>query len=298
VSPVSRETPAGRAYLDLKAMARTQSRLTDELIQLYVLEGLLARLSVSEYADKLVLKGGILLAAFGTRRPTKDIDFAALDLDNDAAHILTVIRAVAASDPPTADGLIFDAEGATADVIRDEDEYAGVRVSMGARLASAQMRFHVDINVGDPVWPAPQPVEVPRLLGGNDLALVGYPLHMVHAEKIVTAIQRGTVNTRWRDFGDVWTLSGQHAVDGSSLETAIAEVAKHRNIELTPARDVLDGYAELAQTKWVAWRRRQRLDQLPDDFADLLEDFYNFADPAMAATVSGDTWDPFTRSWR
>jgi hypothetical protein len=59
--------------------------------------------------------------------------------------------------------------------IRDGDEYSGVRVTLGCSLATARLRFHVDVNVGDPVWPAPGPVEVPRLLGGS-MTLPGYPL--------------------------------------------------------------------------------------------------------------------------
>lgn len=105
---VSRATVAGRAYLNLRAKAKAESRLTDELIQLYVLEGFLARVAVSNYAQQLVLKGGVLLAAFGERRPTKDIDFASRDLDTDAHHVLAVLRGIA-SQPAEDDGLIFDA---------------------------------------------------------------------------------------------------------------------------------------------------------------------------------------------
>jgi hypothetical protein len=65
----TRATVAGRAYLDLQNLARSQGRPTDELHQIYALEGFLARLVVSPYADKLVLKGGVLLAAYDTRRP-------------------------------------------------------------------------------------------------------------------------------------------------------------------------------------------------------------------------------------
>ena len=112
-------------------------------------------------------------------------------------------------------------------------------------------------------------MEVPRLLGGN-IRLKGYPLPMVHAEKIVTAISRGTANTRWRDFGDVYVLSGAHAVTASELMASMNAVADHRGVELRPMRVVLDGYALLAQGRWAAWRRRHRRDELPASFGDLL----------------------------
>ena len=240
----------------------------------------------------------MLLAAFGTRRPTRDIDFAARDLYNDAGHVLGVVREIVALTPEKEDGLIFDSSGATADVIRDDDQYSGVRVSMGVALATARTRFHVDVNVGDPIWPAPNHVEIPRLLGGEPLGLVGYPLHMVHAEKIVTAAQRGTVNTRWRDFGDVWTLAGEHPVDGDQLQTAIAEVAGYRRAELSPLRKVLEGYPAIAQARWAAWRRKQKLSHLPEDFGDLLEDFYTLAEPVIAGDATGLSWTPSERIWR
>jgi len=71
------------------------------------------------------------------------------------------------------------------------------------------LTFHVDINFGDPSWPAPGIVEIPRLLGGS-ISVLGYPMVMVLAEKFVTAVQRGTANTRWRDGADIYLLSGRH----------------------------------------------------------------------------------------
>lgn len=67
---------------------------------------------------------------------------------------------------------------------------------------TARIGLHIDVNFGDPIWPAPASVELPLLLGGT-LELRGYPDHMVLAEKIVTAIARGDQNTRWRDFVDI-----------------------------------------------------------------------------------------------
>jgi hypothetical protein len=95
---------------------------------------------------------------------------------------------------------------------------------MTAQLATARPHFHVDTNVGDPISPAPKHVHLPRLLGG-EIVLRGYPVVMVHAEKIVTAIARGTVNTRWRDFGDIYMLARHHVIDGSELARAIRQVA-------------------------------------------------------------------------
>ena len=161
-----------------------------------------------------VLKGGMLLAAYERRRPTKDADLLAEDLHMEAATVRTRIAAVA--ERTRNDGLVLSTLPVRAVVIRDEDEYSGVRVSLQYHLASARIPFHVDVNVGDPVWPEPQSLSIPGLLGGH-LNLRGYPIVSVLAEKLVTAVQRGEANTRWRDFADVYLLTGSHAVHGVEI---------------------------------------------------------------------------------
>ena len=174
----TRATVEGRAYLDLQNLARRQQRPTDELHQLYALEGFLTRLSRPPHADRLVLKGGVLLAAYDARRPTRDIDVQAREIAGSRDDVLQLVCDIAAG--AVDDGLVFDTDAATADVIRDDDEYSGVRVTLTATLASAQLRLHIDVNIGDPIWPAPRTVHLPRLLGGS-ITLTGYPLTMVYA---------------------------------------------------------------------------------------------------------------------
>jgi len=295
VSAPSRATPAGRAYLDLRNKARHDHRPVDELLQLYVLEGFLARLAASGRADQFVLKGGVLLAAFGERRPTRDVDLQAQALDNNAEIVRAAVCEIAGS--ALDDGVAFDVEAATAEVIRDEDPYAGVRVTMGAQLATARPHFHVDVNVGDPITPTPVSVCVPRLLGGV-LAVRGYPLAMVHAEKIVTAVARGTASTRWRDFADMYLLARRHAVDGAELVSSIHDVGQHRQVQLLSLAQILDGYGEIGQQRWFAWRRRQRLeDRLPESFDEAVAAIIDFADPAISGDAKGRMWDPANGAW-
>ena len=87
MSRPTRDSVEGRAYLDLQNKARREGRPTDELLQLYALEGFLARLAASDHRRQFVVKGGVLLAAFGTRRPTRDIDFQATQMSNDAGVV-------------------------------------------------------------------------------------------------------------------------------------------------------------------------------------------------------------------
>lgn len=291
----TRSTTAGRAYLDLRQKARQDRRPVDELMQLYVLECFLARLAATRFAGQFVLKGGVLLAAFGERRPTRDIDLQAQAVGNHPAAILATVTEIAVT--RLDDGVVFDASTATAGAIRDEDRYPGVRVSMTSRLSTARPGFHVDISVGDPIIPAPATVALPRVLGGQ-ITMPGYPLAMVHAEKIVTAISRGTTSTRWRDYADMYLLSRHHPIDGTELGTDISEVAGHRATQLAPLAQVLSGYGLIGQQRWDAWRRKQRLDdRLPSQFTDVVDAVTTFADPAIIGTASSQHWNPATGTW-
>lgn len=295
----TRATVEGRAYLDLQRKARADRRPLDELLALYTMEGFLTRLSRSRHADNLVLKGGLLLAAYDARRPTRDADFAARQLANEVPVVTALIQEIARVEID--DGLAFDVDSTQGETIREFDQYSGIRVHLDCRLATAKTRLHVDLNVGDPITPEPQRIRLPRLLDANEtIDLVGYPLPMIYAEKVVTAIQRGTVNTRWRDFADIYLLCRHLPANGAAVHHALEAVTRHRDVSLVPLADSLAGYADVSgvQGKWAAWRRKQRLDdRLPQPFADVLAQVYAFADPAITGAAAGSVWQPAELAW-
>ena len=239
----------------------------------------------------------MLLAAFDTRRPTRDIDLSGHHIAAEPAVIRQMIAETSAIEID--DGVMFDTGTARAEVIRDQDQYQGVRViAPPATLATARLVFHVDVNIGDPIVPAARVVELPRLLGGK-LYIRGYPLAMVHAEKIITSVERGQANTRWRDFADIMLLSRRHDVDGTELQTAIEAVAEHRHIQIAPLSELLAGYSAAAQRKWIAWISKQQLsEQVTGDFDEVLQAVTAFADPALTRAVNGLTWRAATRTWQ
>jgi hypothetical protein len=286
---------AAEVFRALQRQARQAGRLTQELLELYVLEGFLARLADSPHRDLFVLKGGVLLAAFGNRRPTRDVDLAALDVSNKLNTIQGLVCDILQI--PLDDGLEFAVDSVSGETIREEDEYSGVRISARAKLYTAKLNFHVDVNVGDPIDPAPTDVSVPRLVAGEPIRLRGYPIHMVLAEKTVTAIQRGTANTRWRDYGDIWTLTRHHQIDGSQLHKAVITVGAHRKATLASLTETLDGYAEIAQSKWAAWRHRLNNKSLPEQFSEVVAAVISFGEPALSGTCVDLTWDPTNRKW-
>ena len=290
----TRATSDGRAYLDLRSLARKTGRSTDELMRLYALEGLLARLAVSRYAARLVLKGGVLLAAYGTRRATRDIDLQARQVANELGNVLAVIREIAGI--TLDDGLAYAVDAATAHAIRQDDAYQGIRVSLTCSLARARINLHVDVNVGDPIWPAPQEITLPGLLG-RDVTLTGYPLTMICAEKIVTAVERGPASTRWRDFADIYALSASHPVHSHELVGSIERVASFRSIAPRPLADALRDWQRTPPPAWMTWRRSQLLDGVPRDFVEVLNGVIAFADPVLTGEAANATWNPLNRSW-
>ncbi len=290
----SRTTSGEMACIALQSVARKTRRSTDELMRLYALEGLLARLAVSRHAARLVLKGAALLAAYGTRRATRDLDLQARPMADEFGNVLTMIQEIAAITMD--DGLAYTAEDATAYAIRQDYAYLGVRVTLTCSLGTARIGLHVDVNIDDPIWPAPQAITIPGLLG-RDVALTGYPLTMVCAEKIVTAVERGTDTTRWRDFADLYALSARHRVRGHELVGSIGRVASFRGIAPRPLSDVLRDWQRTPPPAWPTWRLGQLLDGVPEAFAEVVAGVIAFADPALTREAASATWAPLYHSW-
>ena len=247
-----------------------------------------------------MLKGGVLLAAYDLRRPTADIDFAAVQTSNEVDVIRQLVTDVAATVLPADldDGLTFGLDHVTAEAIREGGEYGGVRVRLLAHLASAREPFHVDVNIGDPIWPAPAEISLPRLLEEEPIKLRGYTMQMVLAEKIVTALQRGQASTRWRDFGDIYQLTGRHAFRAQEIRQALQAVADYRHVEFSGLDEALEGYAEIGQRRWALWRSKQLTGTLPADFGEALELLRAFANPILTGSAADSaSWDPTRRAW-
>ena len=292
---MTRATSAGRAYLDLQARARRERRLTEELLVLYVLERFLFRLSRSPHRSRLVLKGGMLLAAFEERRPTRDVDLLAREASNDVETVAGLVREVLLVS--TDDGVTFRPDQLTADVIRDEDVYPGVRIVVPAAVHRAQLRLRIDVSVGDPVTPGVVEVDYPALLA-EPFRVVGYPLETVLAEKIVTMIDRGDATTRERDFADVVLLSRRHGIDATLLSAAIGATGLHRQSELRPLRRVLVTLGVSRQNDWARFVDRAGLQtNVPPTYEEAISLVADFADPILTGAVTTGTWDPTGWSW-
>lgn len=301
MSRPTRATAAGRAYLDLQNRARQEGRGTQELLVMYVIERWLARLARSPYIDDFVLKGGMLLASYGSRRTTVDADALARHLPATQEAVARRIAEVAAipNDPDHDDGVEFLTGTTTTTPIRDDAPYSGIRVVMEARIATAQVKLRLDISFGDPVVPAPRLVTLPSLRTDTaPVMILGYPLESVLAEKLATAIELGQANTRIRDYVDIFRLTGDHDFTAEAIVKALRATTGYRGTELVAMSTAIGRIGVLRRSDYLAYRRNLGPDAagLPGTFAAVLAAVVAFADPLMGPTA-GFRWVAAERRW-
>jgi predicted nucleotidyltransferase component of viral defense system len=287
------EIGAEQAYRALQRRAREERRGTEELLIFYAHEGFLRRLSMSRHHDKLVLKGGMLLAVLDARRPTRDADLSVQGMPNDEALIRQIVSEI--GQIVSADGLTFDTGKINTTPMREDAEYHGVRVTIPASLATAKLKVQLDLSFGDPV--EVREISYPTLLDDQDITMLGYPVELTLAEKIATMMSRGRANTRDRDFADVVVLSRIHTIDARKLHFALERTANHRQHPIITLGDTLDGHAPARQAAWTALRQRSRLDTLPADFSEVVDEVVRFVDPLVAGNGSLGPWTPEAGRW-
>ena len=139
-------TPAGEATLAIRKIASRSGGDVQELMTLYALEGLLARLALSAHRGDFVLKGGVLLAGYAARRPTRDIDLLSQGLFQDEAELSKRIHEILQI--TVDDGLTFNERSVSTTAIRDDEENPGIRIKLTGQLGTAQLRTGIDISLG------------------------------------------------------------------------------------------------------------------------------------------------------
>ncbi|MFD4662258.1 nucleotidyl transferase AbiEii/AbiGii toxin family protein [Streptomyces halstedii] len=294
----TRATTAGRVYNDLRNLARRNGRSTDEVMVEYVLERFLYRLGSSPLGrEHFILKGGLLLAHFGARRMTRDIDILGHAFSGEEAEMIRRIAAIATTEVD--DGVTYDSATLRTVPIREEDEYHGLRLSMAASIARARLKLQLDISFGDPVTPGPQIINYPQQLTPDSFQLFGYPLATVIAEKLSTAISLGDLNTRDRDYADLYRLLTLNHLNGEDLAAALTATATHRGIKLKPLSAAITDLAERRQSSYAAWRRRQGPSSAgyPHLFTDVVGLVITFADPLLAGTAATRRWNSSDSTW-
>lgn len=230
------------------------------LMRNYMMERFLERMSLSEYRDKFILKGGMLVAAMVglDARSTMDIDAtvkgAAVSLEAVENMISSIISV------PLEDGVEFRI--ARVSEIMDEAEYPGIRVNMETEFDGVITPLKIDISTGDAITPRQVRYCFKLMLEDRSIEVWAYNLETVLAEKLETVIARATANTRMRDFYDLYLLNRLHGerIVAADLQAALFATAKKRGTEkyLVDAPGIFDEIeADSTMIKlWAAYQKR------------------------------------------
>jgi predicted nucleotidyltransferase component of viral defense system len=263
--------------------ARANGLRFNEVLQRYALERWLFRLSEGPHADRFVLKGALMLTAWGlpVSRPTKDIDMLAR-VPNDPDTIRQMVVEVCGTAVEN-DGLAFEVASVTTERISEDALYEGVRAKFKGRLGNARVAMQVDLGFSDVITPGPVDFTYPTLLDQPAPKLKGYNPETTVAEKFEAMVKLGELNSRMKDFFDVWALVRSQSLAAPRLAEAIAKTFSRRGTPLTADAACFSesfGQSSEKQTQWAAFLRRSRLaDCVPEAFADVWREVMAFLRP-------------------
>ncbi len=259
--------------------AKAHRRPFTEVLQYYAMERFLYRLSMSPHVETFTLKGALLLTAWQApiSRPTMDIDLLGRT-DNAVDTIVTLIREISQA-AGTDDGVLFDPASLAGEVIREDADYADVRTTFVGRVDSTQIHMQIDIGFGDVMTPGPKTLTYPTLLDFPAPTLSGYSRETVVAEKLHALIQLRMLNTRMKDYFDLWLLTRQPELKREVLATAIKRTFVNRRMDVDPTPIGLSptfGDDPGKQMQWSAFIKRARLTETPTNLAEVVEDLRKF----------------------
>ncbi|GIW83412.1 MAG: hypothetical protein KatS3mg105_5219 [Gemmatales bacterium] len=277
--------------------AKASGRPFQEVLQYYAMERFLYRLSQSPHRDRFILKGALMFNIWGAlaSRPTRDIDLLA-HMNNDVDAIVPVMRDICRQEVEP-DGLTFDVDSVTGEVIKEEADYSGVRVTFLGFLQNARIAMQTDIGFGDVVEPAAHLTDYPTILELAGPRLRAYPRETVVAEKYQAMVKLGQLNSRMKDFFDLWMLSRQFAFDGPSLAKAVSRTFANRHTKMNPnpvAFTLEFAGDTVKQTQWRGFLRKSRLEIAPSDLVEAITSIREFLVPLTEALVAGQ---PFDMHW-
>lgn len=283
----------------LQNKARETSRPFSEMLQYYGMERFLYRFSQSKYAEEFVLKGALLFAVWQIpeRRTTLDIDFWAR-FDNQVAAVETVMKDVC-NILVDSDGLKFDEATVQSCKIKEDADYEGVRVKLVGFLDRSRIPMQIDVGFGDIIFPKTKVIEYPVILDFPRPLLNGYPAESMISEKFEAMIKLGLLNSRMKDFYDIWLMLRQFDFKGANLAEAIKKTFKHRKTDIPKARPLFaeEIYDEMSdrQTLWTAFLIKSDIKHAPDKLfivANAIEDF--LVEPVLAINKG----IKFNRGWK
>lgn len=240
--------------------AKDGGTMQDKLI-IYALERSIYRLSISKYADRFTLKGGIFLYALFDKqfaRMTMDIDLLAQKIPNDAEEMKSVFEDIFSIEYD--DALRYDMASLDVHNITEFKEYHGVNVSVNAYLDRTKIPVSIDIGFGDTVYPERMQMEFPVLLDMDEPKVYAYSIYSVIAEKFEAFTSLGLINGRYKDFYDVYILARKFDLSGHELQVAIQETFEHRGTDFDDIVAFEPDFVTdiLRQNRWTAFVKKKK----------------------------------------
>ncbi len=259
--------------------ARETNQPFNALLQHYAIERFLYRISKSEYSEKLLLKGALLLRVWDVPivRPTMDIDMLG-QFESTEDTVKEVIKDCM-NEKVEDDGFQFYPESISTEVITENAEYQGIRARFRVSLGKANVTLQVDIGIGDDVVPAPLWIDYPSILNQDMPHLLAYTPESAIAEKFQAMVELELANSRMKDFYDIWLLANNLSFDGEILSKAIKATFTKRNTAIPSELPfcLSDQFYdnEMKQTQWKAFINKSRLENMGslEDVVRIIESF-------------------------
>lgn len=230
-------------------------------------------------------------------RITRDIDLLGR-LSNDPEAIAEVVRGICSVDVDD-DGLIFDAGSVTTRRIAEDADYEGVRAQFRGHFGKMPLAMQIDFGFSDVITPAPTEITYPALLDHPPAKLLAYNRETAVAEKFEAMVKLGELNSRMRDFFDVWVLSQGFAFEERLLADAIRSTFARRGteLEIAPAcfgESFVATPAKAAQ--WKGFRKTAQVSDAPTELPDVIDCVREFLVPVLETIAAGQKgrrqWKP------
>ncbi len=288
----------------LKNQATLNGKTMQEMLTLYGLERTVYRISVSDYADRFTLKGGIFLYALFNgdfTRTTRDIDLLAENIANNSETMQSIFTKIFSIDCD--DALRYDLSSLEVQNITEFKEYHGVNVSIMAYLDNTRVPISIDIGFGDVIYPNKSQIQFPALLNMESPKIYAYSIYSAISEKFEAIVSLGNANSRYKDFYDIYILASNYSLEGHIFKNAIIETFNHRETELNDIVAFENEFAqnELHQNRWNAFLRKKKT-MITISFSDMLTVIRQLFIPIVESIVNGNefyfTWDYNDKKWK
>jgi predicted nucleotidyltransferase component of viral defense system len=286
----------GRSVQDrLLQRARRSGEDFQALLTRYALERLMYRLSQSDLHDRFVLKGAyvFLLWEGDMHRPTQDLDLLGYQ-SPDPQAVEAAFRRICAVEVAD-DGVQFDADSVSAESIRDQAVYDGLRLTLMAGIGTARLPLQIDIGFGDAVVPEPIEASFPPLLDFPAPTMRAYPRESVVAEKLHGLVLFGMATSRMKDLYDLRYLANHFSFEGADVTAAISATFERRDTPIPdpPPQALTATFAEDAEKRqqWTAFLRRTQLVDEALDLREVVDDLQVFLLPPVKACASNQDFE-------